>query len=135
MTTRFSTELTVRPDDIDMFQHVHNSRYLDYIQAARYDQMVSCYQLSMEEFLAMGYGWVVKKAVLNFKRPLILSDVMIVSTQVESINGTDAMIDFEIVNKRTGKICCDGKMIYTMIDLKTGRGEKIPDSIKEKYLV
>lgn len=121
MTTRFSTELTVRPDDIDMFQHVHNSRYLDYIQAARYDQMVNCYQLSMEEFLSMGYGWVVKKATLNFKRPLILSDVMIVSTQVIEINGSDANIDFEIVNKKTAKVCCDGQMIYTMINLKNGR--------------
>ena len=135
MTTRFSTELTVRPDDIDMFQHVHNSRYLDYIQAARYDQMVNCYQLSMEEFLSMGYGWVVKKATLNFKRPLILSDVMIVSTQVMEINGSDANIDFEIVNKKTTKLCCDGQMIYTMINLKNGRSEKIPESIKEKYLV
>ena len=135
MTTRFSTELTVRPYDIDMFQHVHNSRYLDYIQAARYDQMVNCYQLSMEEFLSMGYGWVVKKATLNFKRPLILSDVMIVSTQVMEINGSDANIDFEIVNKKTTKLCCDGQMIYTMINLKNGRSEKIPESIKEKYLV
>lgn len=135
MTTRFSTELTVRPDDIDMFQHVHNSKYLDYIQAARYDQMVNCYKVSMEEFLSMGYGWVVKKATLNFKRPLVLSDVMIVSTQVQEINGTDAIIDFEIVNKRNQKTCCDGQMIYTMINLKNGRSEKIPDSIKEKYLI
>lgn len=135
MTTKFSTELSVRPDDIDMFQHVHNSKYLDYIQAARYDQMVNCYRVSMEEFLAMGYGWVVKKATLNFKRPLVLSDVMVVSTQVKEISGSDAMIDFEIVNKKSEKLCCDGQMIYTMINLKNGRSEKIPEFIKEKYLV
>jgi acyl-CoA thioester hydrolase/thioesterase-3 len=135
MTTKFSTELAVRPDDIDMFQHVHNSKYLDYIQAARYDQMVNCYKVSMGEFIAMGYGWVVKKATLNFKRPLILSDVMIVSTQVKEISGSDAMIDFEIVNKNSEKLCCDGQMIYTMINLKTGRSEKIPETLKEKYLI
>ena len=28
--TRFETELQVRPDDIDMNQHVHGSRYFDY---------------------------------------------------------------------------------------------------------
>lgn len=40
MTTRylkFDTELAVRPDDIDMNNHVHNSKYLDYVLAARYD--------------------------------------------------------------------------------------------------
>src|SRR5665647_1047093 len=115
MTTKFSTELAVRPDDIDMFQHVHNSRYLDYIQAARYEQMTRCYKMTMEEFIVMGYGWVVKKATLNFKRALIMSDVMTVSTQVREIDGSDAIIDYEIVNKKNEKICCDGQMVYTMI--------------------
>ena len=31
----FATEMQVRPDDIDMHRHVHNSRYLDYVLAAR----------------------------------------------------------------------------------------------------
>ncbi|MGY0035466.1 acyl-CoA thioesterase [Pedobacter sp. NJ-S-72] len=35
----FETALKVRPDDIDMFNHVHNSKYFDYVLAARYDQM------------------------------------------------------------------------------------------------
>jgi acyl-CoA thioesterase FadM len=35
---KFETELQVRPDDIDMNQHVHGSRYMDYVLAARYDQ-------------------------------------------------------------------------------------------------
>ena len=34
----FETELRVRPDDIDMFQHAHNSKYFDYVLAARYEQ-------------------------------------------------------------------------------------------------
>ena len=47
--TRFETALSVRPDDIDMNQHVHASRYHDYVLAARYDQMARCYQMAMEE--------------------------------------------------------------------------------------
>ncbi len=33
--SKFETELQVRPDDIDMNQHVHGSRYMDYVLAAR----------------------------------------------------------------------------------------------------
>jgi len=54
--SRFETELKVRPDDIDMNQHVHNSRYFDYVMSARYDQMARCYGMSMEEFIQAGYG-------------------------------------------------------------------------------
>ncbi|HXH30123.1 MAG TPA: thioesterase family protein [Bacteriovoracaceae bacterium] len=135
MTSRFYSEIPVRPDDIDMFQHVHNSRYLDYIQAARYEQMGRCYQVTMEEFIILGYGWVVKKATLNFKRALIMGDVMNIYTQVQEISGSDAVIDFEIQNARSAKTSCDGQMVYTMINLKTGRSEKIPEEIKVKYLI
>ena len=135
MTSKFTSEIPVRPDDIDMFQHVHNSRYLDYIQAARYDQMVRCYKMSIEEFFIMGLGFVVKKAELNFKRPLIMGDVMLISTQVLTIDGSDISVQFEIVNKKKEKICCDGIMTYTMINLKTARSEKMPSEIQEKFLI
>ena len=135
MTSRFTSEIPVRPDDIDMFQHVHNSRYLDYIQAARYDQMVRCYKMSMEEFMIMGYGFVVKKAELNFKRALIMGDIMLISTQVKEFNGSDITVEFEIVNKKNEKIYCDGVMLYTMINLKTGRSEKVPEEIQTKFSV
>ena len=135
MTSRFTSEIPVRPDDIDMFQHVHNSRYLDYIQAARYDQMIRCYKMSMEEFMIMGYGFVVKKAELNFKRALIMGDVMLISTQVKEFNGSDITVEFEIVNKKNEKISCDGVMLYTMINLKTGRSEKVPEEIQTKFSI
>jgi len=135
MTSRFTSEIPVRPDDIDMFQHVHNSRYLDYIQAARYDQMVRCYKMSMQEFMIMGYGFVVKKTELNFKRPLVMGDIMLISTQVKEFNGSDISVHFEIVNKKNDKISCDGIMLYTMINLKTGRSEKISLEIQSKFLI
>jgi acyl-CoA thioester hydrolase/thioesterase-3 len=135
MTSRFTSEIPVRPDDIDMFQHVHNSRYLDYVQAARYDQMVRCYKMSMAEFMITGYGFVVKRAEINYKRPLIMGDIMLISTQVKEFNGSDITVEFEIVNKKNEKVSCDGQMLYTMINLKTGRSEKVSEEVKTKFLI
>lgn len=135
MTSRFTSEIPVRPDDIDMFQHVHNSRYLDYVQAARYDQMVRCYKMSMEEFMITGYGFVVKRAEINYKRPLVMGDIMLISTQVKEFNGSDIIVEFEILNKKNEKVTCDGIMLYTMINLKTGRSEKISEDIQTKFLI
>src|SRR3954469_15791722 len=74
--TRFETELLTRPDDIDMNQHVHNSRYLDYVLAARFDQMARCYQFSMDDFTQAGFGWVVRTAHVEFKRPLAIERIL-----------------------------------------------------------
>jgi len=133
--SRFETELQVRPDDIDMNQHVHASRYLDYVLAARYDQMARCYHMSMEEFIKAGYGWFVRTCHLEFKRPLGLGDYFIVRTWIEDLFKDTVSVHFEIVKTKTGKLCCDGYFLYTMVNLKTNRAEVIPDWILQKYSI
>jgi len=135
--TKFETELIVRPDDIDMNQHVHASRYQDYVLAARYDQMARCYKMSMEEFYKEGLGWYVRAAHLDYKRSLVMGDQMLVRTWVESISGSLIKVQFEI-HRRVGerlKIACDGWFDYSMVSLATGRAEPIPDWILAKYSI
>ena len=129
----FESELTVRPDDIDMNNHVHNSKYLDYVLAARYDQMERCYRMSMGEFVAMGLGWVVKSCRVEYKRPLRLGDTVVVRTHMVEIGGSTATVAFEILRKESGKIAADGVFEYAMVTLATGRAAEIPAGVIEKY--
>lgn len=131
----FSSEFKVRPDDIDMFNHVHNSTYFDYVLAARYDQMERCYGMSMEEFMKLDYGWVVRTAHVDYKRPLGLGDEFVVQTGIAEINTKGCKVIFEIINKKTNKISCDGWFDYVMIDLQTGRGAAVSSEIIEKYAI
>lgn len=133
--TRFETELQVRPDDIDMNQHVHASRYFDYVLAARYDQMARCYKMPMEEFIKLGLGWYVRASHIEYKRPLRIGEWFKVVTWVEEIGATDVKVQFEIDKKSNGKRACEGYCAYTMVKLDTGRAEAIPDWIVEHYAV
>ncbi len=133
--TRFETPMQVRPDDIDMNQHVHNSRYFDYVLAARYDQMKRCYGMSMEEFISAGYGWVVKTAHIEYKRPLGIGEHFIVTTWVDALLKNGVNVQFEIHRKEGRKLVCDGYFDYTMVRLENGRGAPIPEWIATKYIV
>ena len=133
--SKFTTELKVRPDDIDMFNHVHNSKYFDYVMAARYEQMEVNYGMSMEEFMKQGYGWVVKTAHVNFKRPLLMGETFKVTTGVISIDEKTSKVHFDIVSNRTGKVCSDGWMDFALVDLQSGRAMKITEEMIEKYSV
>lgn len=125
--------MQVRPDDIDMFRHVHSSRYIDYVLAARYDQMGRCYGMPMEEFLQNGFGWVIVSTHMEFKRPLKLGDYFVVRTQLVHFEKHTAKVDFEILKKEGMKLCCTGHFDYTMIDMATGRAAALPDWIIERY--
>jgi len=133
--TVFSTELKVRPDDIDMNNHVHSSRYLDYVLAARYEQMENNYKMPMGEFIKLGYGWVISTVQINFKRALKLGDGIIVRTQLDSYNGAQSSVNFEIVIKAINKISADGKILYTMVSMDNGKPVRIPEEIIKKYTI
>lgn len=131
----FESQLNVRPDDIDMFNHVHNSKYLDYVLAARYEQMDRFYGMSWEDFEKEGFGWVVTNVNISFKRPLKMGDAMIIRTGILSITDRGCSVQFEIINKKTNKVASDGVFDYALIDLKTQRGAKVNEAMVAKYSI
>jgi YbgC/YbaW family acyl-CoA thioester hydrolase len=133
--SKFETELQVRPDDIDMYRHVHSSRYMDYVLAARFDQMERCYKMPMSEFQQHGYGWFITGTQMNFKRPLELGDRFVVRCWIEKFTLSGVRLQFEIDRKADAKRCCDGWFDYVMVSVGTGRAVRIPEWIRTKYSV
>jgi acyl-CoA thioester hydrolase/thioesterase-3 len=118
-----------------MNQHVHSSRYQDYVLAARYDQMSRCYGMAMEAFTARGLGWVVNTCHMEYKRPLRMGDVFRVRTGIADFRRTGVRIEFEILREPAGKLSCAGWVDYTLITAATGRATDLPPDIVEKYSV
>ena len=136
MYSIFETEIVVRPDDIDMNNHVHNSKYLDYLLMARYDQMKNKYKVSMDEFIARGYSWVASATNIQFKREIKLGDKVLVRTQLNSFNGAQVTINFWIlIKKENEKVAAEGQGVFTLISTKNGRPLRIPEDIIEKYTI
>jgi len=131
----FESEITVRPDDIDMNNHVHYSKYLDYLLMARYDQMKRCYKMSMEEFIEKGYSWFASSANINYKSGLKLTDIAIVRTQVKEIKPAQVDVNFWILRKSDNSICCFGNVLYTLVSISTGKPCRIPEDAIKKYSI
>ena len=100
MFTAFDSEITIRPDDIDMNNHVHNTKYLEFVFAARYIQMEKYYKMPMDEFIELGYTWVISTSHIDYKRALKLKDEIIVTTQVDSVSGAQCIVKFRITLKQ-----------------------------------
>lgn len=131
-TSIYQTEMQVRPDDIDMFRHVHSSRYIDYVLAARFHQMEHFYKMPMQEFLQHELGWVIKSTTIRYKRALTLGDKFVVHTWIVFIEKTDVKVGFEIRNDKD-KTACDGEFLYTLINIRSNRAEIIPGWVVERF--
>ncbi len=135
MRKKFDTEMSVRPHEVDLNGHVHQSVYFDYVLFARWDQMGRCYKMPMEEFFKRGYSWTTQSARIEFQKPLYLGDTIIVRTWIEEIKQKSVRVRFQILKKKTEKITTEGELVYVLISAKTGRPEIIPEDILEKYSV
>lgn len=135
MNSIFESEIKIRPDDIDLNNHVHNTKFLDYVLAARYDQMVKDYKMSMNDFYKLCYNWVVSITYIEYKRALKLDDKIVVRTQFDSANGAQCKVNFWIVKNDGKKIAAQGYLTYTMISIESGRPVRIPDEIIKRYSI
>ncbi len=135
MHTKFDSEIIVRPSEIDVNRHVHQSVYLDYVLFARWDQMKRCYKMSMEEFFKRGYSWATKSTYFEFNKPLYLGDTIIVRTWIEDVKQKSVKVGFQILKKGTEKIAAEGYFVYVLINAKTGKPENIPEDIIKIYSV
>ncbi|HEY1109381.1 MAG TPA: thioesterase family protein, partial [Opitutaceae bacterium] len=122
-------------DDIDLYQHVHSTRYLDYVLAARFEQMERNYGMGMQAFADRGLGWFMSAAHIQYKRPLGWGDRMIVRCWIESMADMSCRVAFEIEKLPLRKRVCDGYCDYTLVTLATGRGTPIPEDVKAKYSI
>lgn len=118
-----------------MNNHVHFTKYLDYVLAARYDQMENNYKFPMDEFVKSGLTWVVSKTTIEYKRSLVMGDVALVETGIHSYSGSNCIVDFIIFNQKTMKIVAKGDFFYTLISTSTGRPVKLTDDIISYYSI
>jgi len=133
--SKFTSEILIRPDDIDMNNHVHFSKYLDFVLAARYEQMGRDYKVSMEEFIEMRYNWIASSMHINYKRALKLGEIALIKTQVDSFNGAQVTVNFWINNKKNNKLAADGYGVFTLLNIDNGRPTRIPQKILDKYSI
>ncbi len=131
----FRTLIPVRPDDIDMNRHVHNSKYADYVLAARYDQMERCYGMSMDAFLERGLSWVVRASYIEHKRPLRLGDVAEVETRIAGIARHGVKVEYDIRNEADGRTAARGWFDYVLVCVERGRPQAIPEDVVAIYSI
>jgi len=135
MNSIFPSEIKVRPDDIDLNNHLHNTKYLDFVQAARFEQMRDFYKMPMEEYHKMGLNWFAGIAHIEYKRALKMNDVAIVKTQMGEVKGAQCRVNFWIENKSTSKLSAEGYFIYTLVSIKSGRPVRISEEIIQKHSI
>jgi thioesterase-3 len=121
-------EIIVRGFHIDIFSHVNNARYLEFMEEARW--VVIDKYIDLKRMQAKGIIFVVVNININYRRPASVGDILELYLDLIKIGGKSAIFYQEIRLKGTDIVVSDAQVTFVFADKNTGKAVKIDDEIK-----
>ena len=117
------TQIKVRGYHLDVYQHVNNARYLEFLEEARWDGLEN--SDSFQWMTARNIAFV----VVNIN---MLSDLLTVTSQVQQLNGKSGILSQVITLEPEGQVVVDAQITFVCIDLKTQKALPLEGELREK---
>jgi len=121
-------EIKVRGFHIDVFSHVNNARYLEFMEEARW--VVIDKYIDLKRMKVKGIIFVVVNININYRRPSSLGDIFELYLGLTKIGGKSAVFYQEIRLKGTDTVVADAHVTFVFADEITGKAVKIDDEMK-----
>ncbi len=97
--------MKVRFHDCDPFNHLNNSRYIDYAIMARGDQLLDNYDLDIYRLgTNQGLGWVTAQTQISYLFPAYLNEEVVIQTQLLAYSDKSLHIEATIWDKFKTKL-------------------------------
>jgi YbgC/YbaW family acyl-CoA thioester hydrolase len=128
------SKVKIRFPDCDPFNHLNNSKYIDYIINAREDQLLNFYEFDIHKLAKeQGISWVVAQNQIAYLFPATLMETVCVQSQL--INFTDRTLTVEAImwdeNKTSIKAVLWSKFVH--YDLKINRSKTHSDELMKFF--
>ena len=95
----------IRFPDCDPFNHLNNSKYIDYFLNAREDQLSQHYNLDLYKLAAeKGIGWVVSEHQIVYLKPANLMETVLIQTRLISYSEKEVTVEFTMWNENKSSL-------------------------------
>ena len=122
------TIIKVRGYHLDIYQHVNNARYLEFLEEARWALFDN--SGALELLNQKNWGFAVVNININFRRAATMGDVLSINTQLGDFNQKSGILTQTISNLKTGKITTEAQITYVILDLTTNRAVPFNEEIR-----
>ncbi|WP_313046812.1 YbgC/FadM family acyl-CoA thioesterase [Atlantibacter hermannii] len=124
------THIKVRGYHLDVYQHVNNARYLEFLEEARWDGLEQ--EEGFQWMTANRIAFVVVNININYRRPAVLGDLLKVSSQVEQLNSKSGVLSQVITLEPEGQVVADAQITFVCIDLTTQKALPLEGELRER---
>jgi acyl-CoA thioester hydrolase len=113
--------------DLDELNHVNNIVYLRYVQEAAESHWFS----TVSAEIASELLWVVRRHEIDYLKPALLNDDLVVKTWVDNFTGVTSDRHCQIC--RGEEILVRSRTLWVAVDAKTMKPKRVSSDIAEKF--
>ncbi|MEN4851099.1 YbgC/FadM family acyl-CoA thioesterase [Pantoea agglomerans] len=126
------TTIKVRGYHLDVYQHVNNARYLEFLEEARWEWLeeVEAFHWLQEQKLA----FVVVNININYRRPAVLGDVLTIDSEITQLNGKSGIIAQRVLLVGQETVVADAALTFVCIDLRTQKAVALEGELRERLM-
>jgi thioesterase-3 len=120
---KHSTEIRVRGYHLDVYGHVNNARYLEFLEEARWRFFEE--RGMIDEITGDELAMVVVNININYRRAAVIHENLKITTQLTRVGGKSFIVRQEMSLVDTGDMIADMDGTYVLFDNKTGKAMAI----------
>lgn len=124
------SEIKVRGFHLDIYQHVNNARYLEFLEEARWEYLEESGDI--EYFQSLGLAWVIVNININYRAAATMGQTLEIKTGLSKVGGKSAVFHQEITVKGTDVVVADADITFVVLDQKTGKAIAIDGDLKQR---
>ena len=124
------TTIKVRGYHLDVYQHVNNARYLEFLEEARWQWLeeAGAFNWLQEQQLA----FVVVNININYRRPAVLDDVLAIYSEITQLNGKSGIITQRVTLEGSETLVADAALTFVCIDLRTQKAVALESELRAR---
>ncbi len=111
--------IKVRGYHIDLFGHVNNARYLEFLEEARWSFFEE--NGGAIAFARLNLNFVVVNINISYRNPAVMGDVLRIESAMQSIGRSSAVMKQTVKLAQNGSMVADAQVTFVFLDPASGR--------------
>ncbi len=125
---------TVEDDEIDALKRASNVAYVKWMLDAAVAHSAA-QGWPAEAYERLGSGWVVRSHKIEYRRPALPGDRVVVRTWVATMDAATSLRRYRMERAGDGTLLATAETLWAYIDFATGRPMRVPPDVARAFVV
>jgi thioesterase-3 len=126
-----ATDIKVRGYHLDLYGHVNNARYLEFLEEARWGFTET--HGSLDFFVKSGLAFVIVNININYRRAALMGEELRIETAVKKIGSRSGVMHQVVRLKGSDTVIADADVTFVIFSEQAGSAIAIDGALREQF--